>query len=147
MQFDVTVTVRPRKRRRKVAYVLWTFGPVQEQPDSGPLRQRAGTMTQLTTTQQVTGTVVPVDRKGNPAAVEGSTFTSSDPAVIAVEADLADPLKVTVKAVATGAAQVQWKADADLGDEIVEISAVADFVVKASQAVGASFSFGTPTEQ
>lgn len=106
-------------------------------------------MVQLTETQMVVGVVQPVTAKGNPAQVQAgsSVFTSSEPGVVSVEVDQANELKVTVKAQAPGAAQVRWSADADLGDGVRTISAVADFVVVAGMAVGATINFGVPTEQ
>lgn len=133
-------------KKRKVPIVFWMWGPIIEQPDLlGPVFEVP--MTQLTETQQVSGSVTPVTAKGNPAEVENSVFSSSDPAVLNVIQDTADPLKFVAKAVAPGAAQVQWKADADLGDGIVEISAVGDITVVAGMAVGGTITFGTPEEQ
>jgi hypothetical protein len=106
-------------------------------------------MTTMTATQQVTGTVQPTDKLGNPAPVQAgsSKFTSSDETVLTVVVDPANELSVTVKGKASGSAQVRWAADADLGDGDVEISAAADFTITSAQATGAGFTFGTPTEQ
>jgi len=104
-------------------------------------------MTQLTETQQVSGTVTPVTAKGSPAEVQASVFSSSDTSVLEVIQDTVDPLKFVAKAVAPGAAQVQWNADADLGDGVVPISAVGDITVVAGMAVGGTITFGTPEEQ
>ncbi len=104
-------------------------------------------MTQLTETQFVTGTAAFVTRKGSPAEVQNPVFSSSDPSVIAVAADPANPLSATVTAGAPGAAQLQLEVDADMGDGVETIRLVSDFVVVAGKAVGGTFSFGTPQEQ
>lgn len=137
---------KPPKPSHKVGYIIWTLGPVQEQKFKGPA-VRSTKMTQLSETQFVEGVVEPVTSKGSPAQVQTSVFSSSDENVLKVESSEAEPLKVKVIAQKPGAAQVQWKADADLGDGVVEITAVADFTVVAGMAVGANFSFGTPQEQ
>ena len=106
-------------------------------------------MTTMTATQQTTGTVTPVDAKGHPAAVQpgSSGFTSGDVNVLTVTEDPANELKVIVKGVAAGSAQVRWSGDADLGDGVVTISSAEDFVITSARATGASMAFGTPTEQ
>ncbi len=126
--------------------ILWVFGPIQDQP-SGP--QTGNSMTTMTATQQVTGTVQPTDKLGNPAPIQpgSSKFTSSDETVLTVEVDPTNELTVTVKGKSAGSAQVRWAADADLGDPDLEISAAADFTITSAQATGASFTFGPPTDQ
>jgi hypothetical protein len=111
-------------------------------------------MVQLSETQMVSGTVTPVTKKGNPSKVQAGTskFTSSDDTILkVVSPDPDDPtgseMSVACTAVAPGAAQCRWTADADEGDGVVEISAVGDFVVVAGQAVGGTINFGTPREQ
>lgn len=106
-------------------------------------------MTTMTATQQTTGTVQPTDAKGHPANVQSgsSTFVSSDEAVLTVTEDPTNELKVLVKGVAAGAAQVRWSGDADLGDGVVTISAAEDFVITSAMATGASFGFTPPVEQ
>lgn len=102
-------------------------------------------MLQLTETQQVTGSVQPVTKKGNAAQVQNPTFSSSDTAVLTV--DSPDGLSFTAKAVAPGAVQLRWEGDADLGDGVRNITATADIVVVGGEAVSATIVFGTPTEQ
>lgn len=144
---DVTVKHKRPKCKKRVAMIVWTFGPVQEQEFQGPSEVRA--MNQLTETQQVTGTVQPVTRKGSPAQVQTGTsvFNTSDAAVVELVPDPSNELSVTVKAKAPGAAQVQWSADADMGDGVVTITAVADITVVPGQAVGGTIAFGPVTEQ
>lgn len=127
--------------------VLFVMGPVVEQDILGPVLEVP--LTQLTDTQQVTGTVSFVNKKGNPAPVQDGSvvFASSDPAVLETVVDPASPMTVIVKAKAPGAAQVQCTADADLGDGVKTITLVADFTVVAGEAVGGTISFGTPEEQ
>lgn len=106
-------------------------------------------MTTMTATQQTTGTVEPVDKNGHPAPIEAGTsvFSSSDETVITVTEDPSNELTVLVKGVAAGAAQCRWKADANLGDGVQEISAFEDFTVTSSMAVAGKFTFTPPVEQ
>lgn len=103
----------------------------------------------LTTTQQVTGTLAPVDKKGNPAPVdEGSVeITSSDDSVFTVERDENDEKKFKLVAKGPGTAQLDYSADADMGDGVVEISGFTAVEVLPAQAVGFGIQFGEPEEQ
>jgi hypothetical protein len=136
-----------RKQRPKPAtHLLWTVGPISEQP--GVTRAwRFITMLQLTNTQQCPIAVQGVDKKGNPAELDSVVFTSSDPSVATVDQDPADQTKALVKAVAAGTAQINVTADADLGDGVTEITGALDLAVVAGQAVGFVINTGTPEEQ
>jgi hypothetical protein len=144
---DTTIiTVTHKRGPMSVPLLVWTFGPVQEQP-SGPLP--GVSMQTMSATQQTTGTVQPVDHLGHPAPVQAgsSVFTSSDVNVLTVSADPTNELSVLVKGVLSGTAQVRWSADADLGDGVVTISAAEDFTITSAMATGASFGFTPPVEQ
>lgn len=106
-------------------------------------------METISATQQVTGTLQPVDHLGNPAQVQAgsSKFTTSDPAILTAAADATNELMVTVKGKQAGAGQLLWSGDADLGDGVVTISLAVDFTITSAQATGATITFGPPTEQ
>lgn len=144
----VTVTVScGEKKESGIALVLWTFGPIQEQTLPGLLERLH--MTQMTETQFVEGTVQPKSKKGNPAPVQtGSVrFTSSDPAVLLVEQDAANELKVKASGVAPGAARLSCTFDADLGDGVTSVEIFEDFSITGGAAVGGGFNFSAPQEQ
>ena len=89
--------------------------------------------------------VNPVDAAGNPGVIDGKpTWASSDETILTV---LPADDGMTAYAVAIGplgAAQVQVKADADLGEGVKEISGTLDVVVVGSEAVSLSVAAGTP---
>lgn len=103
----------------------------------------------ITTTQQVSGTLQPVDAKGKPASVEAGTvkFSSSDEAVFTVEQDPSNELSVKVVAVGPGTAQLNYSADADLGEGVKTIEGFTAIEVLPASAVGFGLNFGTPEEQ
>jgi hypothetical protein len=127
--------------RGKPRWAVHVVGPVSEQafpqfPVGAPM------LVVLTNTQKVDLTYgVPVDAKGDPAAVDNVVWKSSDPATATVAAG-ATPYTGTVKAVHTGACQVWIEADADLGDGVTLITGdKVDVQITGGQAVG----FGPPT--
>jgi hypothetical protein len=107
----------------------------------------------LTATQQVSLSISVVDRKGNPARVDGvPTWSVSDATVLTVEPASdgigSDGMVALVKAVGTlGTAQVRVTADADLGEGVTPLVGVLDVEVLAAQAVAVSIAAGTPEEQ
>lgn len=121
----------------------------------GGLPQKGITSMQLTDIQSVQLSILPVDAKGNAAPVEDGSvqFVSSDPTIITVGPDPADPTN-QLKAVATAvgpltapgaSVQVSVSADADLGAGVTTINGSLDFTVVASQATGLTINTGTPT--
>lgn len=143
----ITINVRPRRRRTHVDLVLWTFGPVQEQDLTGPSQELV--MEQMSETQFKEGTVQPITKKGSPAQVQAGTsvFESTDPAVLKVEVDPTNELKVKCSGVAPGVARCRWSADADMGDGVRTIELFVDFSITAGQAEGGTILFGPPQEQ
>ncbi len=103
----------------------------------------------LTDEQQVTLTLLPKTNKGNPAKIDGvPTWSTSNPAVLTVTADPADPTGLTALAVAVGpvgTAQVQVVADADLSPEVRQLTSVLDVEVVAAEAVTLDIAAGVPT--
>lgn len=103
----------------------------------------------LTSTQFVTGTLEPQDKRGHSAPVdEGTvTFSSSDESVFIVEQSQENQLEVTITAVGEGVAQLTYSADADLGDGVVTISGFTAVEVLPALAAGFGISFGEAQEQ
>lgn len=106
-------------------------------------------MVTMKVTQFVEGILQPVDRLGNPAQVEAGTvqFTSSDEAVFVVARTAEDELKVKLVATGVGVAQLDYSADADLGEGVVTITGFTGIEITAEQAVGFAVSFGEPQDQ
>jgi hypothetical protein len=106
-------------------------------------------MVQLKDTQKVTGLLAPVDAKGNTATVQAGSVvvTSSDESVVTVEKDASNELGFTLVAGKPGTAQVDFSADADLGDGVTTIAGFTAVEVQAGDAVGMGASFGEPTAQ
>jgi hypothetical protein len=108
------------------------------------------TLVSLRSTQYaVSGELEAVDRLGNPAPVEAGSvnFSSSDEGVFRIER-LDNEKQVKVVAVGAGVAQLNYSADADLGDGVVTIEGFTGVEVLPAQAVGFSgLSFGEPQEQ
>lgn len=105
------------------------------------------TMITITDSQQFIISAQPVDKKGNPAQVDGPlNFVSSDPALLAVTA--IDAFSANCVAVGPlGAAQVVVTGDADLGAGVVPITGIEDVVIIAGAAVNLGVTSGAPTEQ
>ncbi len=102
----------------------------------------------MTNSQQATATITPVDKKGNPAAIDGiPVWASSDETILTV-APAADGLSAVVAAVGPlGSAKVSVSGDADLGPGSAPIFGTLDVSVTQGQAVGFKIDLGTPTEQ
>lgn len=104
------------------------------------------TMVSIKYTQQLRGALgSPVDAKGNEAPIEAGTLkiTSDDPEIFTVEPDENQPdnefaFKIVAKK--AGVAQLNYEADADLGDGVKTISGFTGVEVLPGEAVG----FGTP---
>jgi hypothetical protein len=105
-------------------------------------------MFKLTAVQQVPCTIAYTDAKGNPAAVEGApVWTTSNAAVITVDA-APDGLSAIVKAAGTlGQAQLSITADARFGPEVVPVITLAMFEVVAAEAVAGTVTRGDPVDQ
>lgn len=103
----------------------------------------------ITDTQFIEGTLETVNKKGQPAPVElGSIeYSSSNEAVFTVTENADDEKKFTVTAVGAGTGQLNYSADADLGEGVVTISGFTDIIVTPGQATGFNVTFGTPQEQ
>lgn len=99
----------------------------------------------LTTIQKVAVSAHGVDPKGNPAAIEGLSVTSSDSSVATVE-EVDGEFVIT--AVAPGTTQIDATADAVIGEGERTLQAEpVTLEVIAAEAVTFALQFGEPTEQ
>jgi len=104
----------------------------------------------MTSTQQATGQVQPVDIKGNPAQVEAGSvdFAIEDPSIAEVIEDPDDETKFTVRALGpVGVTRLNITADADLGEGVKHIETFAAIEITPAGAVGFGVTFAAPTEQ
>lgn len=104
----------------------------------------------MTTTQQATGQVQPVDSKGNAAQVEAGSvdYSIDDPDLVEVIEDPDDETKFTLKAKGkVGVGQFRVTADADLGEGVKSIETFAAIEILPAGAVGFGIQFGEPVEQ
>lgn len=101
----------------------------------------------LTDSQKVALSVSFVDKKGNPAPVEGApAWSVSDDTLLGLT--VADDGTASVAAVGPlGTAQVTVSADADLGEGVTTIFGTLDIDVIAGAAVTANIAAGAPEEQ
>lgn len=107
------------------------------------------TMLSIKSTQEQDFQIEGIDRLGNPAPLEAGSvvFESSDPTVFTVSQNSDDQTKGTVKAVGVGVAQLNFSADADLGEGVVTISGFSAVEITPAQAVGFGFVPGEIREQ
>ncbi len=102
----------------------------------------------MTNSQQLTATIQPVDKKGQPAPVDGiPVWASSDETIVTVvPAD--DGLSAVVAAVGPlGSAKVSVTADADLSGAVTAIFGTLDVTITQGQAVGFKITTSDPVEQ
>ncbi len=106
------------------------------------------TQSEMTNSQQLTATIQPVDKKGQPAAVDGMPqWASSDETIVTV-VPAQDGMSATVAAVGPlGSAKVSVTADADLGTGVAAIFGTLDVTITQGQAVGFKITTSDPTEQ
>lgn len=101
----------------------------------------------LSTVQKCPVSITPVDKKGNKAPVDGiPEWNVSAPGIVSLF-PAADGMSCDIVALALGTAQVNVKADADLGSGVTTITGVLDVEVVASQAVGFAINTGTVVDQ
>lgn len=94
--------------------------------------------------QKVSASVAFLDSQGNPAKVDGvPAWGSSDEGVVSVTAE-ADGLSALIVANSVGLAQVNVKADADLGEGMKEIVGTLDLDIVSGEAVSVVLTPGTP---
>ena len=101
----------------------------------------------LKSTQQVTLSISPTDRKGRPASVENVAWQTSNSEVATVEA-ASDGLSAVVKAVGPlGDVTVSVTADGQAGEGEFPLAGSLDFTVTAANAVSLAVNAGEPEEQ
>lgn len=102
--------------------------------------------------EQAVLTISIKDRRGRPAPVQNPTLVSSDPTVVTVEFDPANPATATVKGVASEtpgprSALVTFDADADMGEGVKDIMGTLDVVIDDGGATVIEITAGDPTSQ
>lgn len=103
---------------------------------------------QLTDSQFCTASIKPVDKKGNPANVDGAPLWSTDNTEVLALEPAADGLSCKVSAVGPlGSAKVSVKADALIGDGTVDLFGVLDVEVTAGAATSIEITTDAPAEQ
>lgn len=102
----------------------------------------------LTDTQKCAMTIRPRTAAGNPAQVDGTpVWTSSNEQVLTLSISEDGMSAIAMTTGQLGTAQIQVQADADLGQGVRTITGVADFEVRAGEAVSLGIEVGEPTEK
>lgn len=126
--------------------IRFTVGPVSEQ--SVPFTEREVPMYVLTDSQQTAMAITVVDKKGNPAPIDGTPkWSSSDESLLAVTPSEDGLSAVAVAVGPLGQAQVNVTVDADLGDGVLPLAGVLDVQIVGGQAVALAISAGIAEEQ
>lgn len=137
--------------------VRWTIGPVSESTGVGKhspevltrtRRKKADVMLILKDTEQAILNGGFLDKKGQPATVDGvPVWAVSDATILSVQ-PAADGKSATIVANGPlGLSQVSITGDADLGEGMKPVVGTLDVTVVSGEAVSASINAGTPTEQ
>lgn len=103
-------------------------------------------LVQLTTTQQCTATVKPVDSKGNPAQLESAVWSCSDETVASIVPS-EDGLSCEIIANAPGGARVVCNGDSETGEGKKPVVALVSVTVVAGQAQTLDMEVTDPVEQ
>lgn len=113
----------------------------------GQITQGALSIT-MTNSQQATASIQPVDKRNQPAPVDGiPVWASSDETIVTVT-PAADGMSAVVAAVGPlGTAKISVTADADLGTGVSSIFGTLDVTITQGQAVGMTITLGPATEQ
>jgi len=103
---------------------------------------------QMSDSQQVDVTIAPVDKKGNPAKLDGVPEWSTDNTDVLALTTSADGLTCTIMAVGPlGTGTVTVKADADLGAGTTPLIGTLEVAITGGAATTITLNPGTPTEQ
>jgi hypothetical protein len=102
----------------------------------------------LTDTQEVDLAIIPLDRKGKPAQVNGvPTWASSDPTIARVTPS-EDGLSARVAATDNlGSVQIKVTADAGLGEGADPVTGILDLEIVSGKAASLGIIAGSPREQ
>jgi hypothetical protein len=130
----------------RCARIDFTVGPVSDQ--SLNPQPKGILMFVMTDSQKTKLSIAVVDKKGNPADVDGApTWTSSDPSIVAVTPS-EDGFTADVVAVGPiGQAQVNVTVDADMGEGKTELSGVLDVQIVGGAAASVAISADVAEEQ
>lgn len=93
--------------------------------------------------QKVTLTIDPRTAAGNPASVESINWSNSNEAVVSLVVS-EDKKTAVVSSVGLGVAQISVVVDADLSENVSELTGILDIEVVASQAVSLGIVAGVP---
>lgn len=147
-----------RPHKKKKARIVFALGAILEQAGpaaktprfQGEARDRKDLIMafQMTSSQQTTVTAKFVDKKGNPAKVDGAPTWSTDNTDVLALKPSDDGLSCVVAAVdPLGVAGVTMRADADLGAGVVELIGTLEVEITAGQATTVKLEAAPPTEQ
>lgn len=103
----------------------------------------------LSATQQVPLSVKPVDKKGNPATLDGpGEWFVDNTDMVTIDSVSADGLSCMLKAVGPlGSGTITFKGDGKAGPEVFDIVGTFDYEIGAGDAVTVKIEAGTPVEQ
>jgi len=126
----------------------WSKPPQKTPQYQGTKKGRTILMATMTATQQMTCTIQILDKKGNPAEVDGVPTWLTDNTDVLSLTPAADGMSCLVAAVgALGSAGVTVTADADLGAGVEPLIGTLDFDITGGKASVIAITPGTPTEQ
>jgi hypothetical protein len=147
-----------KKRKKRNVHMVPVLGAILEAPTPAtrtpqfqtrwPMMRRLILAFQMSDSQQVTVTIKVMDKKGNPAPVDGVPVWLTDNTELLALTPAADGLSCLVAAVGPlGTATVSVTADADLGAGVTPIVGTLDVQITGGTATTATLAPGTPTEQ
>ncbi len=130
-----------KKPARKHASKLWWI--VKGSPTQ-PLILKGHNMLTLKNGFQFNLAFSAVDQDGNPAPVEGISWSSSNPAIASVLTNADRPSGAGVTEGLTGSAQIKLAVDPKIGPEVGGLMALFDVEVVPGEAVSLVLQAGTP---
>lgn len=111
------------------------------------LNKKEITMLTMSASQKCTVSIKPVDKKGNPAPVDGIPVWDVSATGTVTLAPAADGMSCDVLGAAPGTVQVNVTADADLGAGVTTITGTLDVQITPDQAVGFAITTGPVEDQ
>ncbi len=146
-------------KARKRPRVLFRLGPIIEQQGpavrasvsrAGPTAKKEEILMafEMSDSQQVTLSAAFLDRKNNPARVDGPPEWLTDSPALLTLTPAADGLSCVVAAAGPlGSGTVTVKADADLGAGVVQLVGALEVTITGGSASTVTITPGAPTEQ
>ncbi len=150
---DFLTFIATRRRRLRIVPMLGAIteqsSPVTKTPKFHSCLKGETLMAfTMTDSQQTTMSVKFVDKKGQPAKVDGAPEWSTDNTDVLALTPAADGLSCLVAAAGPlGDGTITLKADADLGAGVVPLIGTVDVSVTGGQATVVTIDPGTPSEQ